>query len=95
MARELVTEKDVKDVAILSRIEFDSEELKEIQKNLNDIVDYFGVLKEVDTSKVEGLNVSETAPREDVVKDSMKSSDIVINAPEHNKNSYIVPRVVE
>ena len=95
MARELVTEKDVQDVAILSRIEFGDDEIKRIQKDLNEVVEYFGVLKEVDTSKVEGIVNFATVPREDVVKESMLSADVVKNAPEHNKNSYIVPRVVE
>ena len=95
MAKELVSENVVRDVATLSRLEFSADEMKSIQKDLNDIVGYFDVLKEVDTSKVGGIMENSTLPREDEVKSSMNPTDVVRNAPDHNKNSYIVPRVVE
>lgn len=95
MAKDIVTEKVVRDVATLSRLEFSDVELKKIQKDLNEVVEYFGILQEVDTTCVNSVNVQSISPREDEVKPSMSSADVVKNAPDHNKNSYIVPRVVE
>lgn len=95
MTKEIVSEKDVQNVATLSRLEFGTEEVKSIQRDLNEIVGYFSILQEVDTSKVEDVKSAGASPREDVVKASMNSVDVVKNAPDHNKNSYIVPRVVE
>ena len=95
MAKEIVTEKVVSDIATLSRLEFSREEVKSIQKDLNEIVEYFSVLQEVDTSKLDSVMTQGEGLREDVEKESMSPADAVKNAPEHNNNSFIVPRVVE
>ena len=96
MVKEIVSKKTIEDVAMLSRLEFETPEIESMQKDLSDIVEYFGILKEVDTRSVNELSTGqENILREDSVKESMNSVEVVKNAPDHNQNSFIVPRVVE
>lgn len=95
MAKEIITTSDVEMVAKLSRLEFDEVEIENIKNNLSEIVNYFGVLKEVDTAKVEPIVKPEGIHREDSVENSMSPSNVVKNAPHHTSNAFIVPKVVE
>ena len=95
MEKETVTMSDVEHVMELSRLDFTEAEKEKIKNNLNDIVNYFGVLSSVNTDGVQAINKPVGQPRVDVVKESMPSEEIVKNAPFHTTNAFIVPRVVE
>lgn len=95
MGKEVVTTKDVEHIMKLSRLEFDENEKEIVKKNLNDIVDYFGILSEVDTTGLPILNKPEGNLREDEVKESLSQCEVVKNAPMHSSSAFIVPRVVE
>ena len=95
MAKEIITTSDVEKVAKLSRLEFSASEIENIKKNLGEIVDYFGVLNEVNTTNVEPIVKPEGTLREDVIKTSLTAGEIVKNAPHHSSNAFIVPKVVE
>lgn len=93
MEETKVTKEDVEHVAKLSRLEFSESESEQIRKDLDMIVSYCSILNEV-----EGDAKAETEaghPRVDEVKQSLKKSDVIKNAPVHNESSFIVPRVVE
>ena len=49
----MISEKDVKYIAHLARINLKDEEIKPLTKNLEDILTYIGKLEKLDTSKVE------------------------------------------
>ena len=91
----LISDEDFKNTARLSRLEFSSEEEKEIKANLEEIVNYFGEIKAVDTNGINFVNKPVIETREDVVQPSLDKSEVVKNAPFHNSNAFIVPRVVE
>lgn len=95
MEKETVSISDVEHIMKLSRLEFSESEKKSVRKNLNDVVDYFSILSQVDTSNVEAVNKEVGTLREDVIKPSMDSGDVVKNAPKHTQTAFIVPRVVE
>lgn len=95
MAKKLVSIDDVKHIAGLSMLEFNEEETKMFQKDLDDIVSYFEILSKVDTSKVNSNNKNFGILRDDEVKPSSNNDDIIKNAPEKSDNAFIAPRVVE
>lgn len=93
MEETKVTKEDVEHVAKLSRLEFNESESEQIRKDLDMIVSYCAILNEVEgNAKVE---TEAGHPRTDEVKQSLKKSDVIKNAPVHNESSFIVPRVVE
>jgi len=49
----MISEKEVKHIALLARVELKGEEVIKFQKELSAILDFFETLKEVDTSKVD------------------------------------------
>lgn len=95
MEKETVTIKDVEHVMMLSRLECEENEKEVIKDNLNAIVNYFGLLNEVNTSGVEAVSKPVGLLRDDEVKPSMDKFDVVKNAPFHTDSAFIVPKVVE
>ena len=95
MEKETVTLSDVEHVAKLSRLEFSESEKERVKNNLNDIVNYFGTLAEVDTTGIEAVCKPEGELRPDEIQESMPQSEIVRNAPHHTSSAFVVPRVVE
>ena len=95
MAKEIITDKDVEDVATLSRLEFNAEEIRGLKKDLNEIVEYFSTLASVNTESIPATVKPEGSPRKDETRLSLESGEVVKNAPHHNQNAFIVPRVFE
>lgn len=95
MAKDIIKTSDVNQVAILSRLEFDEKETEKLKADLGEIVAYFGGLLEVDTTGVPAITKPEGENRPDEVRDGLTPTEVVKNAPSHNHNAFIVPRVVE
>ena len=95
MAKEVIKTSDVTQVAMLSRLEFNEKEIENLKQNLSEIVTYFGGLLEVDTQGVPEITKPEGKTRPDEVEKSLTPEKIVMNAPNHTSNAFIVPRVVE
>ena len=90
--------KTVKRVAHLARIALNEEEAQRMMGELNGILGFVEQLSEVDVSGVEPMtSVTPMAmkKRQDVVNDGDKADDIVANAPETDRNFFLVPKVVE
>ncbi|MBV2186809.1 MAG: Asp-tRNA(Asn)/Glu-tRNA(Gln) amidotransferase subunit GatC [Rhizobium sp.] len=90
--------KTVKRVAHLARIALSDEEAERMMGELNGILGFVEQLSEVDVSGVEPMtSVTPMAmkKREDIVTDGNKADDIVANAPETDRNFFLVPKVVE
>lgn len=93
-----VTREDVEKVAVLARLKLSEKEIEEMTSQLNEILEYFEKLKELDTEGVEPL--SHVLPlknvyREDRVKPSLSQEDLLSNAPEKGHGHFKVPRVIE
>ncbi len=88
----------VKRVAHLARIALDEEDAQRMMGELNGILGFVEQLSEVDVTGVEPMtSVTPMVMRKraDVVTDGNKADDIVANAPETDRNFFLVPKVVE
>ena len=88
----------VKRVARLARIAVSEEDAERMTGELNAILGFVEQLNEVDVSGVEpmtSVTPMEMKKRADVVTDGSKADDIVANAPNEDRNFFVVPKVVE
>jgi aspartyl-tRNA(Asn)/glutamyl-tRNA(Gln) amidotransferase subunit C len=88
----------VKRVARLARIAVSEEEANRMVGELNGIIDFVEQLSEVDVTGIEpmtSVTPMEMRKRQDDVTDGDKADDIVANAPETDRNFFLVPKVVE
>ena len=88
----------VKRVARLARIAVTEEEVLRMTGELNGILGFVEQLSEVNVDGVEPMtSVTPMAmkKRVDVVTDGNKADDIVANAPNEDRNFFLVPKVVE
>ncbi|SIP98394.1 aspartyl/glutamyl-tRNA(Asn/Gln) amidotransferase subunit C [Rhizobium sp. RU20A] len=88
----------VKRVARLARIAVNEEDATRMMGELNAILGFVEQLGEVDVSGVEpmtSVTPMQMKKREDRVTDGNKADDIVANAPNTDRNFFLVPKVVE
>jgi len=74
----------VENIAKLSRIKLEPEEITEITPQLSTVIESVKTLKEVDTSKIKAkslLNIKFIDLREDIVESSLTTGDALKNAP--------------
>lgn len=93
-----ITDSEVLYVSRLAKLRLDTDEMKRFQKELNAILEYMDLLKDVDTSDVPPTSHTTTimnALREDTVQQSQKREDALLNAPEHKDGNIIVPKVID
>ena len=89
---------DVAYVARLARLELADHEIRDFQGQLEDVVGYVQKIQELDVSAVEPT--AHPAPvvnvfREDVVGPSLDREDVLNNAPLHDEDQFLVPKIVE
>lgn len=90
--------KTIAKIAHLSRLKLSEAEQAEMTGGLNNILNFFAQLNEVDVANVEPLaNVNDKAMRlrADVINDGGKPEDILANAPAKTADFFTVPKVVE
>ena len=94
----MLTEEEVRHVAMLARLGLSNEEVDALRVQLLDVLDYIAMLQQVDTSSVEPtaqilthLNVT----RPDRPRPSWPMPDILANAPEAENGFFRVPPVLE
>jgi aspartyl-tRNA(Asn)/glutamyl-tRNA(Gln) amidotransferase subunit C len=88
----------VKRVAHLARIAVSEDDATRMTGQLNAILGFVEQLNEVNVEGVEPMtSVTPMAmkKRQDEVNDGNKAADIVANAPIHEENFFVVPKVVE
>ncbi len=88
----------VKRVARLARIAVTEEEAQRMTGELNGILGFVEQLSEVDVDGIEPMtSVTPMAmkKRVDAVTDGSKADDVVANAPNADRNFFLVPKVVE
>lgn len=88
----------VKRVARLARIAVSDDEAARMENELNGILGFVEQLSEVNVDGVEPM--TSVTPmlmkkRVDAVTDGNKADDIVANAPNSDRNFFLVPKVVE
>jgi aspartyl-tRNA(Asn)/glutamyl-tRNA(Gln) amidotransferase subunit C len=97
MANQLTTQ-DVAQVASLARLELSTDETERLRGQLNDILEQFARLQELDTTDVEPTSHSipmRNVFRDDVAKPSLPREAATKNAPEKRDGNFIVPQIVD
>ena len=93
-----VTKKDVESVASLARLYFTDEEKDDMTGVLNNILQYFDKLSELDTKGVEPLThilPVQNVMRRDEVKESFDQKTALANAPKHDRGHFVIPKVID
>lgn len=94
----LLTREQVARVAFLARLELTNEEKDRLTGHLNQILEHFRKLEELDTTDVEPTShviPVENVFRPDNSRPSLSPEDVLANAPEAEDNCFAVPRIVE
>ncbi len=97
MKKPRITKQEVEHIAWLARIELTEEEKNVFTKQLNDILDYFAKIDEVNTERIpptyhviDLVNVF----RKDEVQESIKREEALRNAPRREKGFFKAPRIL-
>ena len=94
----MLSSEDVEKVATLARLKLSGEELQQVAKQLDGILDYVAVLDEVDVSDVEPMaHVADVtnAFRDDEVRTSLPREASLSNAPKTDGKYFLVPQILE
>ncbi|HVD99304.1 MAG TPA: Asp-tRNA(Asn)/Glu-tRNA(Gln) amidotransferase subunit GatC [Cytophagaceae bacterium] len=90
-----IDKETIKKIAHLARLEFDEKEAAKMSDNFNKILAWMDKLNEVNTDKVEPLiHMSDEVNvlREDIVNNSLKHEDALLNAPKKDSDYFRVPK---
>lgn len=93
-----VTEKDVRDIATYTRIALSDEELPQMTKDLNDIIDSLKPITEYDLEGVEPtfhpIGSLSNVMREDVETTSFTQEEALSNAPKQQDGCFLIPAIL-
>ena len=92
-----LSKEDVIKIAILSKLEFNDDEIENFRNDLSEILNYMNELNELDTEGISPLfNVLDLddVTRKDEVRDSLKQEEVLKNAPDKDENFIIVPKII-
>jgi aspartyl-tRNA(Asn)/glutamyl-tRNA(Gln) amidotransferase subunit C len=96
-----ISEQDVRRVADLANLALREDEVAQMARDLDGILDHMDKLNELDTANVEPMaqvlfDAEETATlREDRERTSLTNEEAVANAPLTSGGYFKVPRVIE
>lgn len=93
-----ITREMARYVAELSRIHLDEDDEEKMEKELSAIVEYMDILSTLDTEGVEPLShvfAITNVMREDQVKASCETADIMKNMPAEEDGMPVVPRTID
>ncbi|MBR2280626.1 MAG: Asp-tRNA(Asn)/Glu-tRNA(Gln) amidotransferase subunit GatC [Ruminococcus sp.] len=88
----MVTKQDVENIAILSKLFVAEEELDDLTKQMQEIVEFADAINNAPDSGEEFDNINNLSNvfREDVVVESLPSEEILKNAPEQAEDHFLV-----
>ncbi|MGO8670241.1 MAG: Asp-tRNA(Asn)/Glu-tRNA(Gln) amidotransferase subunit GatC [Capsulimonadaceae bacterium] len=93
-----LTLEEVARVAHLARLELTAEEMSRMTSDLNNILDQFARLQELDTDGVPATSHSiplQNVFRSDVARGSLPRDKATANATEKRDGNFIVPQILE
>lgn len=88
---------DLEHIAKLARIDLSESEKKTFLPQLESVLNYFDILKEVDTDNVAPtyqVNDTKNVFREDLVKDSLSSKEALSSASQTKDDYFVVPGTI-
>lgn len=92
-----ITIEDVEHVASLARLTFTEEEKKLYAQQLSTILHYIDKLNKLDTKDIEPTSHAirlKNVFRDDRTKKSISQDRSLSNAPQKDKGSFVVPKVI-
>jgi len=92
-----ISREEVRHVADLARLELPEDRLELFTNQMNAILAYVDKLNELDTSRVEPTShvvEMKNAFRDDEVLPSLPSERALANAPQQERSSFVVPRIL-
>ena len=95
---EQISLDQVRHVALLSRLQFDDEQLVRFAADINNVLAYFDKLNELDTTDVPPTShalKTQNVFREDVPRPSLSVEQALANAPEHEDGFFKVPPIIQ
>lgn len=88
--------KEIEHLAELSKLKFTAEELEAFAKDFESLVELADIVKNADIEGVRQINIVDMDMlREDVPQPSTPAEILLQNAPDCQKNSFAVPRIME
>lgn len=93
-----ISENEVKKVAALARLNLTSEEASTFPHQLSDILGHIDKLNRLATDDVDitsGGSKGDTLMREDKLRESFFSGNLLSNAPQRQDTFFKVPKVIE
>jgi len=89
----MLSSDDVKNIASLARIGIEDKELKDYQKNLSAILDYFKELSKLNTNNVEPIGHitgrSDVSRKDERSESNEKERDSILNNAPERKENYV------
>ena len=93
-----LTEHDVRDIATYARIGLDADELVQMTKDLNSIIDTLEPITHLDLDGVEPtfhpIGSLSNVMREDVERESFSQEVALENAPKQQDGSFLIPSIL-
>lgn len=92
----IITEKEIKHIAVLARLYLDDEDIQRFKIELDNILSYFEELQELDTEDIMPTAHAIDIPlpkREDKVGESIRREDILNHAPLVKDGFFVVDKV--
>jgi aspartyl-tRNA(Asn)/glutamyl-tRNA(Gln) amidotransferase subunit C len=93
-----ITAGEVERVALLARLRLTNEEISQLTRQLDDILEYMDKLNELDTARVEPFtHAPDTANalRADAVTNQPNPEALLANAPDRDGTFFKVPKILE
>ena len=88
--------KEIEHLAELSKLKFTAQELEAFAKDFESLVELADVVKDADIEGVRQINIVDMdLLREDIPQPSTPAEILLQNAPDSQKNSFAVPRIME
>ena len=97
MAEQRLSHEEVRDIADLAKLNLSDDEVAMYAQQLSQILDYFTLLQEVDTSAVDAtasVVPMRSVMREDAQPQALSPEDVVANAPSAEANQFKVSAVL-
>ena len=93
-----IKKEEVEHIAHLSRLDLEDTEIETFTYQLNQILEAFQKLNEVETENIPSTShvvQMQNVFREDELKDSSSIDRVLKNAPDSNEDYFFVPKVIE
>ena len=91
----MIDRQEVEKIAKLSKIQFNEEQLKKLQKDMSDILEYVKIIESVNTNAIQDLERNKGQMREDEETASLPVEEILKNAPKQQKTYFVVPHILD